>query len=73
MTMVYANKLFWIAQPDFSTDIIKLLSLFCPSLQAKIKNQIPSKFVVWWQEIYLFLFTASRALLQSHAEFNRTL
>ena len=41
-----------------------LLSSFCPFLQTKSKNLVFSKLVV------CFLFIASRALLQSHTEFN---
>ena len=50
-----------------------LLSYFCPFLQTKSKYQVFSKLVVWLQEIFCFLFIASRALLQRHTEFNRIL
>ena len=50
-----------------------LLSFFCPFVEAKNKNQIFSKLMIWLREILIFLVIASRALLQSYAEFNRLL
>ena len=57
------------------TDLVNnsLLSSFCPFLQTKNKNQFFHK---WWsgnEKYFYFLFIASHALLQSHAEFNRLL
>ena len=49
------------------------LSLFCPALETKNKNQVlPS----WWsgnKKCFCFLFIAIRSLLQSHTESNRLL
>ena len=47
-----------------------LLSSFCPFLQTKNKTQAFRK--LWsGNEKYFWLFIASRALFQSHVEFNR--
>ena len=51
-----------------------LLSSFCSFLQSKNKNQVFSRLVAWYREIFLFfLFIASCALLQSPVEFKRLL
>ena len=56
---------------DFVTN--SLLSSFCPFLQAKTRIRFSAS---WWsgsKKYFCFLFIASRALLQSHTEFNRLL
>ena len=50
-----------------------IILFFFPFLQTKNKNQV---FSSWWfgnNKYFCFLFIASRALFQSHAEFNRLL
>ena len=50
-----------------------LLSLVCPFVEIKNKNQISSS---WWsgnEKYFCALFMASRALIQRYAEFNRLL
>ena len=42
-------------------------------VETKDKNEIFSKLVIWQQEIFLFLFIASCAVLWRYAEFNRVL
>ena len=49
------------------------LSSLCPFLQTKIRIRFSAR---WWSgndKYFYFLFKASRALLQNHAEFNRLL
>ena len=48
-----------------------LLSLFCPFVETKTKNQIFSKIVACNKTYFCFLFLASRALLQRYAKFNK--
>ena len=38
-----------------------LLSLFCPFIETKNKNQVFSKLVVWQREIYFFVYIESRS------------
>ena len=60
-----------ITPTDLVTNLF--LSSSCSFLQTKNMNQVFSKLVVGSENYFYFLFIASSALLQSHAEFNRLL
>ena len=51
----------------------RFLSLFCPFVGTKRKNQLLRKLVVWQRKIFLIFFIASCTLLQRYIEFNKLL